>query len=168
MAAISDLLAGSAQLQALPTALLQALEPLLERAPAAIFPRARRLYFDKYPLEGRPQDLALEPASGRFLTFVLRESLHDVAHQQPGRPGATQQNQGGSCKLHELALVSWQQIHHPPLEAVQRYLADQWKLEPATLEPIEESWFRQGGAWVRVTLPGADPAPVADDPQPIQ
>jgi hypothetical protein len=168
MAAIPDLLSGSAQLQSLPSVLLESLEPLLERAPAGIFPRARRLYFDKYPLEGRPQDLDFDPAPGRFLTFVVRETLHEVGSQlpaRPARPGVNQQNQPASCKLHELAVVHWQQTDHAPLEAVNRYLWEQWKLQPASLEVIHESWFRQGGPWVRVTLPGADPAPVEVDPE---
>jgi hypothetical protein len=173
MAAIPDLLADSAQLQALPTALLQALEPLLERAPAGLFPRARRLYFDKYPLEGRPQDLDLNPAPGCFLTFVVRETLHQDGSQlaptpttaRAPRSGSNVQQQPSRSKLHELAVVHWQQTDHAPLEAVNRYLLEQWKLQPAALEVMQESWFRQGGPWVRVTLPGADPAPVAIDPE---
>lgn len=166
--AIPDLLASSVQLQSLPGALIEALEPLLERAPAAVFPRARRLYFDKYPLEGRPQDFALDPVDGRFFTFVLRESIHDPGTSlsaKAARPAANQLNQADSCKLHELAVVYWQQPEHAPLSDVKRYLMEQWKLEPASLEVVQESWFRQGGPWVRVTLPGADPAPLAVDPE---
>jgi hypothetical protein len=168
MAAIPELLAGSAQLQSLPNALLQALEPLLERAPAGLFPRARRLYFDKYPLEGRPQDLDLEPAPGRFRTFVVRETLHQLVDPQdsrPAQPAANLQADLSTSKLHELAVVHWHQPDHAPLEAVSRYLLEQWQLHPVALEVMHESWFRQGGPWVRVTLPGADPAPVAVDPE---
>jgi hypothetical protein len=168
MAAIPDLLAGSAQLQSLSKVLLQALEPLLERAPSGIFPRARRLYFDKYPLEGRPQDLDLDPEAGRFRTFVVRETLHQLSGHHPpksARPAANLQAELSSSKLHELAVVHWHQPDHAPLEDVNRFLLEQWQLQPVALEAMQESWFRQGGSWVRVTLPGADPAPVAVDPE---
>jgi hypothetical protein len=166
MAATPEPLAGSAQLQSLPAALLQALHPLLERAPAGLFPRARRLYFDKYPLEGHPKELDRDPAAPRFRTFVLRETLYQPLADQPGQselPG-----QSGvvpvSPKLHELAVVHWQKPRQPPLTAIAGYLRRRWQLQPAQLEAMTDTWFRDGGAWVRVTLPGADPAPVEADP----
>jgi hypothetical protein len=182
MAATPEPLAGSAQLQSLPAELLQALEPLLERAPACLFPRARRLYFDKYPLEGRPQDLDQNPEAGPFRTFVLRETLYQEGTDLPEQGDLPQQgdlpeqadlpqqaNQPdptpASPKLHELALVHWQQEQQAPLEAVHSYLRSRWQLADVELEVIEESWFREGGAWVRLTLPGADPAPVEADPE---
>jgi len=161
MVASQNPLADSAQLLALPEPLLQALGPLLERAPASLFPRARRLYFDKYPLEGRPEDLDLAHASAPFRTFVLRETLglpelmeRDGGDDEPPAP-----------KLHELALVHWQEVDQPSTEEVMGYLRQRWLLEPARVEAMQESWFREGGAWTRVTLPGADPAPVATDPE---
>lgn len=161
MVASQNPLAESAQLLALPEPLLQALDPLLERAPASLFPRARRLYFDKYPLEGRPEDLDLADPSGPFRTFVLRETL--------GQPEPSQRNarKGGTPapKLHELALVHWQEVDQPSADAVMGYLRQRWLLEPTRVEPMQESWFRQGGAWTRITLPGADPAPVEADPE---
>ncbi len=170
MAATPEPLAGSAQLQSLPAELLQALEPLLERAPAGLFPRARRLYFDKYPLEGRPQDLDQNPEAGPFRTFVLRETLYQEGTDLPQQADLPEQaNQPdptpASPKLHELALVHWQQEQQAPLEAVHSYLRSRWQLADVELEVIEESWFREGGAWVRLTLPGADPAPVEADPE---
>jgi hypothetical protein len=154
-------LAGSAQLLSLPDPLLLALVPMLERAPAGLFPRARRLYFDKYPLEGRPQDLDQAAVPVAFRTFVLRETLSqpDSPVQPAGRTGAL------PPKLHELALVHWHALNQAPAEDVLQYLRQRWQLEPASLEVMEESWFRETGAWVRVTLPGADPAPVEADPE---
>jgi len=151
MAALPEPLAGSPQLESLPAPLLQSLLPLLERAPASLFPRARRLYFDKYPLEGASPRLQPPAEAAGFRTFVLRESLHQDAADLGG-------------KLHELALVHWRVAEQAPADAVAAYLAQRWQLEPLQLEVMEESWFRDGGAWVRVTLPGADPAPPEADP----
>lgn len=161
MVASQNPLAGSAQLLILPDPLLLALVPLLERAPAGLFPRARRLYFDKYPLEGHPQesDQAATPAA--FRTFVLRETLSQP--DPPERPAA--RAAAPAPKLHELALVHWHALNQAPRQDVLDYLRQRWQLEPASLEAMEESWFREGGAWVRVTLPGADPAPVEADPE---
>lgn len=161
MVASQHPLADSAQLLALPEPLLQALGPQLERAPAGLFPRARRLYFDKYPLEGRPDELDLADASAPFRTFVLRETLGQPESSQPNarRSGTP------APKLHELALVHWQEVDQPSAEEVMGYLRQRWQLEPARVEAMQESWFREGGAWTRVTLPGADPAPVEADPE---
>ena len=161
MVASENPLAGSAQLLSLPDPLLLALVPLLERAPAGLFPRARRLYFDKYPLEGRPQELDQAAAPAPFRTFVLRETLSPP--EIPERPAA--RAAAPPPKLHELALVHWHALNPAPPEEVLGYLRQRWQLEPAALEVMEESWFREGGAWVRVTLPGADPAPVEADPE---
>ncbi|QVL54163.1 MAG: hypothetical protein KFB97_07700 [Cyanobium sp. M30B3] len=160
MVASPNPLAGSAQLLTLPDPLLLALVPLLERAPAGLFPRARRLYFDKYPLEGRPQDLDQAPAPGPFRTFVLRETLGQADTQEDSGLGGRPQG----AKLHELALVHWQERKQAAPEQVLGYLRQRWQLEPANLEVMQESWFREGGAWVRLTLPGADPVPVEADP----
>ena len=164
MASTPDSRTGSLQLQSLPRPLLEALEPLLERAPSGVFPRARRLYFDKYPLEGRPEDLDF--ASGRFRTFVLRETLKPLRSDRlaalPDRsmtPVAGSPAQHDFVRLHELAVVHWHESVHAPLDAVNLYLQERWDLHTSALELMEQSWFREGGLWVRVTLPGADPAP---------
>jgi hypothetical protein len=161
MVASSHPLAGSAQVLTLPDPLLRALVPLLERAPAGLFPKARRLYFDKYPLDGRPQDLDEAGGTGPFRTFVLRETLghQDTPERRPARRARQL-----APKLHELALVHWQQVTQAPPESVVDYLKQRWQLEADHLEVMEDPWFRDGGAWVRVTLPGADPAPVEADP----
>ncbi len=157
MAAIPDSPAGPAQTlpTALPQALQQALDPLLERAPAGLFPRARRLYFDKYPLEGLPDELALAPAAIAFRTFVLSEEPAELDSDPPS-----------PHRLLELALVHWRVQEQPPRQAALAYLEQHWQLPASDLavEEMAESWFREGGAWLRVTLPGADPAPAAVDP----
>ncbi len=142
--------------QLLPMRLAEALELLLAKAPAALFPKARRLYFDKYPLEGHPQVLDAAPVATRFRTFVLRDSGVELPPEGPPPQLA--------CKIHELAVVHWQ-ADHATLAEVTTYLKQQWELEADALEPMPETWFREGGAWVRVTLPGADPAPAEADPE---
>jgi hypothetical protein len=162
MAAIPDSPAGPAQTLpaqtlpvTLPQSLRQALDPLLERAPAGLFPRARRLYFDKYPLEGLPDELDLAPAASPFRTFVLSEEPAELDSDPPS-----------PHRLLELALVRWRVQEQPPRQAVLDYLEQRWQLPASELDvqAMEESWFREGGAWLRVTLPGADPAPAAVDP----
>jgi hypothetical protein len=159
MAATPDTPAGSAQALSpslpLPPALQEALDPLLERAPASLFPRARRLYFDKYPLEGLPLELDLAPGAGPFRTFVLSEVPAQVDSDPPSAP-----------RVVELALVHWRVQEQAPHQAVITYLRQRWQLGVSSLDvqAMQESWFREGGAWVRVSLPGADPAPAAVDP----
>jgi hypothetical protein len=142
--------------QVLPSRLAEALALSLAKAPAALFPKARRLYFDKYPLEGHPQVLDAAPVATRFRTFVLRESGLEPLPEGPQPQLA--------CRIHELAVVHWQ-ADHATLAEVTTYLKQQWELEADALEPMPEAWFREGGAWVRVTLPGADPAPAEADPE---
>jgi hypothetical protein len=91
---------------------------------------------------------------------VLRETLSQP-QPQASAPRASQLRP----KLHELALVHWQAPDQPPLEVVSGYLRQKWELEPEALQVMEESWFRDGGAWVKVTLQGADPVPVEVDPE---
>lgn len=138
-------------LKAQPARLEQALQRLLPPAPGPVFPRARRLYFDKYPLEGLPADLDAAPVPGRFRTFVLRETTSESPE------GAV------ATRVHELALVHWQ-APQTNEDDYRIYLQQQWQLNPEALVLEPESWFREGGAWARVTLPGADPAPAAAAP----
>jgi hypothetical protein len=138
-------------LKAQPARLEQALQRLLPSAPGPVFPRARRLYFDKYPLEGLPADLDAAAVPGRFRTFVLRDTSTESAE------GAV------TTRVHELALVHWQSPQTNDAD-YRTYLQQQWQLHPLALVLESESWFREGGAWARVTLPGADPAPVAAAP----
>jgi hypothetical protein len=156
--------------------LSEALADLLSRAPAQLFPKARRLYFDKYPLEGHPDLLASAQPAGPFRTFVLSESPErelsatvgeltpDSPEANPNSiPMATSMGVSGSpgeeaASVCTLALVHWQQPLID-LNACRRYLQEQWQLETVLLEPMEKSWFREGGAWVRVSPPGAGPAP---------
>jgi hypothetical protein len=113
----------------------QAFEQLLARAPGPVFPRARTLYFQKYPLEGAEAD-ALP-----FRTFLLEEEVLE------GSAGVLR------IRARGFAVVHWQA---PPLDndRYAAYLAQRWQLAPADLLPVEgESWFREGGAFARFSHP---------------
>jgi len=59
---------GAAVISELPS-FQQAFERLLARAPGPVFPRARALYLQKYPLEGEQE--------GDFRTFLLEEEIQE-------------------------------------------------------------------------------------------
>ena len=130
----------------LPQSLILALQRSLSLAPSSLFPRARRLYFDKYPLEGAPQELDAASSPRPFRSFVLQETT-------------SQDEQGQrTTQVHDLALVHW----HAPQASAEDYLAylqSQWQLDPISLTLEEQAWFRDGGAWARIKLPGAGPVP---------
>ncbi len=111
----------------------QAFESLLSRAPGPVFPRARSLYLRKYSLEQN------EP--GRFRTFLLEEEILE--------------SPAGVVRSRALAfaVVHWQAPQvEPSLYAA--YLAERWDIHPPDLVLVEgESWFREGGAWARFSLP---------------
>ncbi|MFO7629744.1 MAG: hypothetical protein R6W06_09585 [Prochlorococcaceae cyanobacterium] len=115
----------------------KAFEQLLSLAPGPVFPRARRLYFNKYPLEGRPPE---QPAAGasppRFLTFLLEEQIEE--------------SEAGLLQVRALsfALVHWQAPHADPADYA-AYLQEQWHLPALDLRPMREPWFREGGAYAR-------------------
>ncbi len=142
---------------------------LLSRAPAPLFPRARRRYFDKYPLEGHPDQLAADATASPFRTFVLSEVPPPEASSGLAEPaealappeaaeGPATEAPAPAPAIAALALVQWQAAAID-LEAAVRYLEQHWQLEAAELQPMEESWFRDGGAWVRISPRGAGPAP---------
>ena len=147
-----------------------ALTDLLSRAPAPLFPRARRLYFDKYPLEGHPDQLAVDATAAPFRTFVLSEVPPPEASSElaepaeaPAPPEEAAAGPAPAPAIAALALVQWQAAEID-LEAAIRYLEQHWQLEAAELQPMEESWFRDGGAWVRISPRGAGPAPAPAAP----
>ncbi|MEO1003890.1 MAG: hypothetical protein AAFX65_12380 [Cyanobacteria bacterium J06638_7] len=142
--------------QHLPLHLRQQLDQLLERAPSHLFPRARHLYFLKYPLEGDPRTLDSAPLAERFRTFVLRDTTC--------LPTADVEPQQAITRINELALVHWQ-APQTNLEDYASYICRCWLLDPADLEICEEPWFREGGAWARLVITpraaGSAPVPAA-------
>lgn len=143
--------------QALPSPLRQALDRLFDRAPSHLFPRARQLYFLKYPLEGLPRDLDPSPLAARFRTFVLRDTTC-LPTEEMAEPRAI-------TRINELAVVHWQ-APQTNLEDYATYIRRTWLLDPADLELIESPWFREGGTWARLLLTrqAGVPAPAAAAP----
>lgn len=133
-------------------------ERLLARAPGPVFPRARALYLQKYPLEGEPQ--------GDFRTFLLDEEI--------------QESPAGALRVRALALavVAWGQPSFDATAAA-AYLEHRWGLRPHDLREVEGArWFRDAGAYGRFGTPAvyersaptsllsssADPGPPATGP----
>lgn len=111
----------------------QAFETLLSRAPGPVFPRARLLYFRKYPLDG--------DRAAAFRTFLLEEDIQESA------AGVVR------VRARSFAVVHWQAAA-VPVCAYAAYLHEQWQLQPADLTPVpDEPWFRDGGAWARFSHP---------------
>lgn len=141
-----------------PPSFQQSFERLLARAPGPVFPRARVLYLQKYPLEAEPQ--------GDFRTFLLEEEI--------------QESPAGALRIRALALavVAWGQPCFDAAAAA-AYLERRWGLRPHDLQEVEgASWFRNVGAYGRFATPAvyervaptsllsssADPVPPAVDP----
>jgi hypothetical protein len=141
-----------------PSSFPQAFERLLARAPGPVFPRARALYLQKYPLEGE--------AAGAFRTFLLEEEI--------------QESPAGALRIRALALaiVAWGQPRFD-VAAASAYLERRWGLRPGDLVEVPgASWFRDSGAYGRFSTPAVyervaptsllsssgDPAPPAADP----
>jgi len=140
--------------------LQQAFETLMQRAPSALFKRARSLYLSKYPLDGRDTDRKLR-------LFVSKEHVEEqiVAGGSEGERLAVV-----SIKPIELTLVHWHQAAPASQDAQQTYFMEQWGMDVPVLHPQEESWFREGGhqstliapeglQWVR-----SSPMPSNDNP----
>ncbi|MCT0207670.1 hypothetical protein [Synechococcus sp. CS-1332] len=141
-----------------PLSFQQSFERLLARAPGPVFPRARALYLQKYPLEGESQD--------DFRTFLLEEEI--------------QESPAGALRIRALALaiVAWGQPCFEPA-AASAYLERRWGLRPHDLQEVEgASWFRESGPFGRfrtlavyervaptsLLSSSADPTPPAADP----
>jgi hypothetical protein len=121
----------------------QAFERLLCSAPGAVFPRARRLYFDKFSLEP-PEDL---PQAGGFRTFLWSERIEET-------PDLVR------VSAERFAVVHWQGPALP-LEAYGAYLQERWDLSPTDLAVVAgETWFRQGGAFASFTAPAVYERPL--------
>lgn len=119
-----------------------AFQHLMSRAPGPVFPRARRLYFDKYPLEGLD-------AATPFRTHLLEETVEE------GADGAM------AIEATVFALVPWtpseaQRDHAdlPDPEAGARYLLERWQLQASELTMVAGPWFRSDRAYLRAVFSG--------------
>jgi hypothetical protein len=120
---------------------------LMAKAPGAAFPRARRLYLNKYQL---PQS---DEKDGLRL-FVSEESLDES--QRPAEDGEPHHRIVTLTSTpRELAVVHWQQPQAPEQSCLQRWLETTWGLdaEQLTLTPSTEPWFRDGGHQTRFQPP---------------
>ena len=125
-------------------ALTDAYEALLSRAPAPLFGRARQLYLNKYCLDGRTTQSPLR-------LFVVQETLDESveADQEAGPLGRIVTLQSSTA---ELALVHWQRDEPPEQSLLETYLQQSWQLKASLIAPVDESWFRNGGFQLRITL----------------
>ncbi|MGC6483948.1 MAG: hypothetical protein ACON4T_10370 [Synechococcus sp.] len=123
--------------------LQQAFEGLMQRAPSALFKKARALYLCKYALDGRN-------CSSSLRLFITREAIDEqiVAGGSEGERHVTV-----SIKPLEMALVHWQHSEPASAEQIKDYFAQQWDLAVPTLQPQSESWFREGGHQSRFAAP---------------
>ena len=123
--------------------LQQAFEHLMQRAPSALFKKARALYLCKYPLDGRD-------CSSPLRLFITQEAVEEdiVTGGSEGERLATV-----SIRPVELALVHWQQAQPATEEQIKTYFQEQWDLEVPTLTPLQQSWFREGGHQSRFAAP---------------
>ncbi len=115
--------------------LQQAFETLMQRAPSALFKRARSLYLSKYPLDGRD-------TNSRLRLFVSQEQVDEtiVAVGSEGERLAVV-----AIKPIQLTLVHWHKPVPASQEAQRTYFREQWDMELPSLQPLSESWFRDGG-----------------------
>ena len=116
----------------------KAFSALLSLAPGPVFPRARQLYLNKYPLEGNPSSLDAAALPARFRTFLLEEEIHD------GSDGIYR------VEAKKFAVVHWQAPQTDSSDYLS-YLERRWQLVPDDLAPVDELWFREGGAYATFT-----------------
>lgn len=110
---------------------------LLSLAPGPIFPRARQLYFRKYPLEGPGH-------SGPFRTHLLAEQVQE--HEGLERAGYL-------VRAISFAVVYWDGAPSVSEPDYAGYLAQRWDLANLTLTPEPELWFRGEGHYARFHSP---------------
>ena len=125
-------------------ALTDAYGALLSRAPAPLFTRARQLYLNKYCLDGRSSQSPLR-------LFVVEETLSEQVEvdQEAGPFGRIATLRSSTA---ELALVHWQQVEPPAQSLIETYLQRNWQLKPFLITAKQDSWFRNGGFQLRISL----------------
>lgn len=114
-----------------------ALDQLLARAPSALFKRARRLYLNKYSLDGRN-------SSSELRLFVAEERVEEWVEPDPdahpnGKIAVV------TMRPTRLALVHWQQNEPATEQMCSKYLQNTWGLDPTRFKPLNDPWFRDGG-----------------------
>jgi hypothetical protein len=115
-----------------------ALEQLMERAPSALFKRARRLYLDKYSLDGRDCSSALR-------LFVAEERVEEWVEPDPEAATPLAKIAVVSTRPIRLSLVHWQQNEAASEQMCSDYLQNSWGLKLSGFESVNDPWFRNGG-----------------------
>lgn len=124
--------------------LTQAFDSLMNRAPALVFPRARQLYLNKYPLDGRE-------AEGPMRLFVQREESQETIEPRH-IDGEARRIAIVLVRPITLAAVHWQHGAAPAADLLQSYLAG-WGLASAPLQAQGDLWFREGGYQILLPAP---------------
>ena len=124
--------------------LSEAFEALMNRAPALVFPKARQLYLNKYPIDGRD-------AEGPMRLFVQREECKETVEPRLIDDEARRMAIV-SIRPITLAVVHWQNSNAPEPEQLQNYLS-YWGLNSTPLEAQSEQWFREGGFQMLLPAP---------------
>ena len=117
--------------------LQDALEQLMVRAPSALFKRARRLYLDKYPLDGRDCSSALR-------LFVAEERVEEWVEPDPEAEPFGKITVA-TIRPTRLSLVHWQQNEAASEQMCSDYLQNTWGLDHSCFEALSDPWFRNGG-----------------------
>jgi hypothetical protein len=120
----------------IPDHLQKAFEALMDRAPALIFPRARALYFNKYPLDG--------PDTAGSLRLFIRQEDADEQIEPRIIEGVPRRMAVVKVRARSMAVVHWQQSAAADPEVLAAYLTT-WGLQEQTLTAQAEPWFRDGG-----------------------
>lgn len=113
---------------------------LMRRAPGPVFPRARRLYFDKYALEG-------QDSGTPYRTHLLEETIEE------GSDGSLLVQ----ASIFALVPAAADQSPEGPIQPIAEaealaYLQERWQQSPSLVTASEGPWFRTNRAYLRVAL----------------
>ena len=126
------------------SSLQQAFAQLMQSAPSALFPKARRLYLNKFPLDRRDSTSALR-------LFVANGQVEEQI--ETASDNATHRIAVLTIRPLKLALVHWLQAEPASNAAVEDYFTSHWQLDTPALEAQAEAWFREGGHLSLFTAP---------------
>lgn len=125
-----------------------AFRDLLRLAPGPVFPRARALYFHKYPLEGK--------GAAPFRTHLMDEEIEEPEALQGG---------GYLVRALRFAVVFWDGVPVASTPNFAAYLTQQWQLNPVDLKQESGLWFRDEGHYASFTAPALYRSKSAEDGQ---
>ena len=110
----------------------------MNRAPTPIFPKARALYLNKYPLDQIDN-------SSKLRLFIQEELVEERVESDHLEANPTENSNGTFIVLLikpiRFALVHWQEPEAASPGLVKRYLNQSWGLENQGLQPKQTPWF---------------------------